>query len=93
MPPSYDYAYHVYNQYVIRSDQRDSLKKKLIDNNIGCSVYYPYPIHLQPCVSMLGYKTGDFPVTEKACSEVLALPIFPELSHAELERVVEVINQ
>jgi len=92
-PPSYGRANHVYNQYVIRSQARDELKQKLQDNNIGCSVYYPYPIHLQPCIEMLRYKVGDFPVTEKACSEVLALPIFPELSQAELDRVIEVINQ
>ena len=86
-------SYHVYNQYVIRTENRDELKKQLISNNIGCSIYYPYPIHLQPCISMLNYHLGDFPVTEKACEQVLALPIFPELTIAELDMVIEVINQ
>ena len=85
-------AYHVYNQYVIRSDKRDNLKRKLKINNIGCNIYYPYPIHTQGCVSALGYQEGDFPNTEKACKEVLALPIYPELRRDELDRVIDVLE-
>ena len=85
-------AYHVYNQYVIRSNKRDTIKRRLDMNKIGCNIYYPYPIHTQDCISALGYKAGDFPVTEKACKEVLALPIYPELTDDELNRVIDVME-
>ena len=85
-------AYSVYNQYVIRSKKRDNLKRKLNINNIGCNIYYPYPIHTQGCISSLGYKKGDFPNTENACKEVLALPIYPELTKEEINRVVDVLE-
>jgi len=85
-------AYHVFNQYVIRSNKRDNLKRKLQMNKIGCNVYYPYPIHTQGCVAALGYKEGDFPNTEKACKEVLALPIYPELTDEEINRVIDVLE-
>ena len=82
-------AYHVFNQYVVRSSKRDTLKRSLGMRNIGCNIYYPYPIHTQGCISALGYKEGDFPITERACREVLALPIYPELTNDELSRVVD----
>ena len=85
-------TYHVYNQYVIRSSKRDNLKQKLTMNKIGCNIYYPYPIHTQGCIAALGYKMGDFPNTEKACKEVLALPIYPELTEHELNRVIDVME-
>jgi dTDP-4-amino-4,6-dideoxygalactose transaminase len=85
-------AYHVYNQYVVRSSKRDTLKRKLGIAKIGCNIYYPYPIHTQDCIAALGYKEGDFPVTEKACKEVLALPIYPELRDEEIYRVVNVLE-
>ena len=85
-------AYHVYNQYVIRSTKRDNLKRRLNIKNIGCNIYYPYPIHTQDCISALGYKEGDFPNTEKACKEVLALPIYPELTNDEINRVVDALE-
>tara|TARA_B100000131_G_C18124015_1_gene614001 strand:+ start:2388 stop:3509 length:1122 start_codon:yes stop_codon:yes gene_type:complete len=85
-------AYHVYNQYVIRSQKRDTLKRKLGIANIGCNVYYPYPIHTQECIAALGYKEGDFPVTEKACKEVLALPIYPELRNEEIYKVIDTLE-
>ena len=84
---------HVYNQYVVRVKDRDSVRKRLTEKDIGCAVYYPYPIHTQPCVSYLGYTQGDFPITEKACKEVLALPIFPELTSDEITRVINTIIQ
>jgi dTDP-4-amino-4,6-dideoxygalactose transaminase len=84
---------HVYNQYVVRVKDRDSVRKRLTEKDIGCAVYYPYPIHTQPCVSYLGYTQGDFPITEKACKEVLALPIFPELTNDEITRVINTIIQ
>ena len=85
-------SYHVYNQYVIRSNKRDTLKRKLGIAKIGCNIYYPYPIHTQDCVAALGYKEGDFPVTEKACKEVLALPIYPELRDDEINRVIDTLE-
>jgi len=85
-------CYHAYNQFVIRSEKRETLKRRLKENRIGCNVYYPYPIHTQACISHYGYKEGDFPNTEKACKEVLALPIYPELTNEEIHRVVDVLE-
>ncbi len=81
-----DYVAH---QYVIRSSDRDALKAHLHSQSVASAVYYPQPFHLMPSFSNLGYSTGDFPETERACREVLALPIFPELGEERLERVVE----
>ena len=83
---------HVYHQYVIRVDNRDEVREKLNENNIGNSVYYPRPLHLQECYKDLGYQEGDLPVAEKACEEVLALPVDPGLSEEEIEYVVNVID-
>ena len=69
------------------------MRQMLLDNGIGCAVYYPYPIHLQECISSLGYKEGDLPECERACSEVLAIPIYPELKEEELEYIIEVLNR
>ncbi len=81
-------AGHVYHQYVVRTPRRDALRAHLAERSIGSEIYYPLPLHLQPCFADLGYGVGQLPVTERAAHEVLALPIYPELTQAQIERVV-----
>ena len=84
-------AKHVFHQYVIRVERRDELRQFLAERKIGSEIYYPLPLHLQPVFSYLGLKAGDLPVSEQAAREVLALPMFPELTEAEIGWVVESI--
>jgi dTDP-4-amino-4,6-dideoxygalactose transaminase len=86
-------AKHVFHQYVIRAQRRDELRTFLAERKIGSEIYYPLPLHLQPVFSYLGLKAGDLPVSEQAAREVLALPMFPELTSAEIGRVVESIAE
>jgi len=81
-------AVHVFHQYVVRARRRDELRKFLAERGIGTEVYYPIPVHLQPAFAYLGYKEGDLPEAERASKDVLALPMFPELTEEEQERVV-----
>jgi len=86
-------AEHVFHQYVIRAPRRDDLRTHLTTHKIGTEIYYPLPLHLQESLKSLGYKPGDFPVTERAAQEVLALPIYPELREDEVATVVEAIRR
>jgi len=83
-------AWHL---YVVRHPRRDDLKKHLEANQVGCALHYPLPLHLQKCYASLGYKAGDFPIAEKAARECLSLPIYPELTEAQIQRVAEVIRE
>ncbi|MFH1262550.1 MAG: DegT/DnrJ/EryC1/StrS family aminotransferase [Pseudomonadota bacterium] len=84
---------HIFNQYVIRGPKRDELKKHLTEKGVGTEIYYPLPLHLQECFRDLGHKTGDFPESEKAANDSMAVPIYPELTPAQQEQVVGVIRE
>ena len=94
MPPLAPEAFeHVYHQYTIRVESRDALQTFLADRKIGSTVYYPYPMHLQPLYRSLGHKAGDFPHAERAAQEVLSLPMYPELRKEQIARVAESVAE
>ena len=87
------HTFHVFHQYVVRAQRRDELRKYLSEKNIGSEIYYPIPLHLQPCFAYLGYRAGELPESERAATEVLALPMFPELTEGEQKHVVECVAE
>jgi len=94
MPPiTPDGFEHVFHQYTIRVERRDALQQFLSARKIGSTVYYPYPLHLQPLYASLGHKPGEFPHAERAAQEVLSLPMYPELRKEQIARVAEAIAE
>jgi len=91
LPAEHAENYHIYNQFVIYTGQRDELMAHLKANGVGCEVYYPLALHQQECFRLLAYLPGDFPHAERAAAMSLALPIYPDLTPAMIERVVAVI--
>lgn len=91
--PRRKHASHVYHQYVIRTSRRPQVIEQMTSEHIGHAIYYPEPLHLQPCFRYLGYAPGSLPHTELACEQTLALPMFPELTHDQQSRVVQSIVQ
>ncbi len=83
----------IYNQYTLRAARRDDLQEYLKKKGIGSSVYYPLPLHLQPCFSYLGYSEGAFPESERAAKEVISLPVYPELTNEQLDEVIEAVRE
>jgi dTDP-4-amino-4,6-dideoxygalactose transaminase len=81
--------YHIYNQYIVRVEERDKMRELLTKNEIGSEIYYPVPFHLQECFKDLGHKKGDFPISEFSADTSIALPIYPELSDDQINFVVE----
>jgi dTDP-4-amino-4,6-dideoxygalactose transaminase len=92
IPQELDHEFNSYHTFVIQTRRRDELKSFLSKNGIGSAIHYPIPIHLQPASSNLGYKIGDFPVTEKQSEKILTLPINQTLTSDDLDRIINVIN-
>jgi dTDP-4-amino-4,6-dideoxygalactose transaminase len=85
-------ALSIYNQYTIIAENRDGLMKHLAEHEIGCAIYYPLPLHLQECFADLVYKKGDLPVSEAMAEKVLSIPIYAELTQAQLDHVTDTIK-
>lgn len=90
--PSIYQTRHVHNQFVLRCPDRDELQAHLNGKGIGTEIYYPVPLHLQPCYQHLGYKRGDFPVSERLAAESLALPVYPELNSEDIDYICDSIG-
>jgi dTDP-4-amino-4,6-dideoxygalactose transaminase len=93
LPREEPWAESAWHLYVVRHERRDALKAALDAAGVGCALHYPVPLHLQKCYADLGYKEGDFPVAEAAARQCLSLPIYPELTEEQMQRVSAVIHQ
>ncbi len=93
LPIALPRRHHVFNQYVIKTAKRDDLRRHLTDRGIGTEIYYPLPLHLQECFAQLGHKKGDFPISERAARESLAIPMFPYLTDEQRMVVVHAIEE
>lgn len=92
LPVIEDETSHIFHHYILRSDKRDEFQAHLKNNGIMTGIYYPVPLHLQPCFEYLGYKEGSFPEAEKAAKTSLAIPVFPELKKAEKDHIIKSIR-
>ncbi|MEN6616648.1 MAG: DegT/DnrJ/EryC1/StrS family aminotransferase, partial [Syntrophorhabdus sp.] len=92
LPVIEDETSHIFHHYVLRTDNRDEFQAHLKDNGIMTGIYYPVPLHLQPCFEYLGYKEGSFPKAEKAAKTSLAIPVFPELKKIEKDHIIKSIR-
>lgn len=92
-PKEMAYARHIYHLYVVRVPDRDNFQSFLKENGVGTGIHYPIPLHLQKAYKHLNYKEGDFPISEKCSREVVSLPMFPELTHQEIEYVCRIIKE
>ena len=92
LPREMDYARHVYHLYVVQSEEREALRSDLAEAGVQTGIHYPVPIHLQPAYAFLNYGPGSFPETERQAHRVLSLPLFPELTHGQIEAVVEAVQ-
>lgn len=93
LPWDAGYGRHIYNQFIIRSNERDDLMRFMKAQNIGVEIYYPVPMHLQVCFTTLGYRSGDFPLSETIALEAMAIPIYPELTNEQIQTVVTANKQ
>jgi dTDP-4-amino-4,6-dideoxygalactose transaminase len=91
-PAEAAWAKHIYHIYAVRAQSRDTLINNLSEKGVYCGIHYPVPIHLQDACRFLGYKKGDFPIAEKRANELISLPMFPELSQTQMEKVVDEIK-
>ncbi len=92
LPREMEYARHVYHLYVVQTEARDALQRSLTEAGVQTGIHYPIPVHLQPAYSSLPYKQGDFPEAERQAARVLSLPMYPELTDAQLKHVAEAIQ-